>query len=410
MKPVNPPLQQSVAIMDHKIIISSVELSDEDLAIYLAGFSDDVRVDVTRRALKIGLLALKGSTAVEKADYVEKEFGKLSQKLDQRMEKFVKEVGDHLDRVFGEDRGVMRNVLDKYLGTGGKLEDLFDPDRKNSAIARISAILDQHFKGRDSVLYTLLDPSNPESPLAHLKADLVEHYLKEMRDRLIGKELAAKEREKGTAKGREYQESVFAKINEICQPFGDIPNYVADHVGKLPKSKVGDIVVDINPSYTSGSPLRIVIEAKDEYNYNVDKIIKELEVAKGNRDAHVALMAFKPDCCPSICYPLQQYGDDKLICTCGEDEQSDLSLGLAYRLCRIEALRKLRGAVPQIDISRLHSLVTQCLEKLKAISSIKAKVTRWSNDVNQDLDNLYTDLDGLFHELDSVTTEPVSDQ
>jgi hypothetical protein len=409
MKSSNAQLQESVAVKEQRIIISSLELIDEDLATYLAEFSDEMRGDVTRRALKIGLLALKGSTAIEKADYVEKEFGKLSQKLDQRVEKFVEEVEKHLDRVFGEDTGVMRNVLDKYLGAGGKLEDLFDPYRKDSAIARMSTIFDQHFKGRDSVLYVLLDHSNPESPLALLKKDLVDNYLKEMRDRIIGKELAAIESEKGTAKGREFQDLVFEKINRICQPFGDIPSYVADCTGKLPKSKVGDIVVDINPSYTSGSPLKIVIEAKDEYGYNVDKIMNELEKARENRDAHIALMAFKPDTCPSTCYPFQQYGDDKMVCICDQDEPSDLSLNLAYRLCRIEALKKLRGITPEIDITRLHSLVTQCFEKLKAINSIKAKVTRWSNDVNDDLNSLYTELDGLFHELDSITIEPTND-
>jgi hypothetical protein len=56
---------------------------------YLAEFSEEKRVDVLRRALKIGLLALKGSMAIEKADYVEKEFGKLGTRLGQCVDKFV---------------------------------------------------------------------------------------------------------------------------------------------------------------------------------------------------------------------------------------------------------------------------------------------------------------------------------
>lgn len=398
--------QQAVTISGARIIVSNMELIDDDLALYLTEFSEESRIDLTRRALKIGLLALRGSTAIDKADYVEKEFGKLSQRLDQRVDTFVKLVVDNLDRVFGEDRGVMRSVLDRYLGTGGKLDDLFDPERKDSAIARISAILDQHFRGRDSVLYTLLDHSNPESPLFHLKKDLVENYLQDIRDRLIGEQVAAEEYERGTAKGIDYQESVFEMVSQICRPFGDIPSYVADSTGKVPKSKVGDIVVDVNPGYTGGVALRMVIEAKDQHGYNAGRIVRELEEAKENRDACVALMTFTAGTCPDTCYPLEQYGDDKLVCVYDQNERSDPSLQLAYRICRIEALRRLSGPGLQIDMPRLRALVTQCSDRLRSIAPIKAKVTRWANDVNADLDSLYEELSALLREVDSATMGP----
>lgn len=403
-------LEQSVALTPDRIIVSKLELIDEDLASYLAEFPEEMRVDVLRRALKIGLLALKGSTAIEKVDYVEKEFGKLSNRLSGRVDKFVSDIEEQLDKVFGDDRGIMRNALDKYLGAGGRLEDLFDPDRKDSAVSKISSIFDQYFKGRDSILYTWLDHSNPESPIAQLKKDLVENYLKEIRDHLIGEEMAEAEREKGTAKGRKYQEIVFEKVNEICYPFGDTPSYMAEIVGKLPRSKVGDIVIDVSPNYTGGPALKLVVEVKNEHGYTVDKIINELDVAKENRNATAALAVFTPDTCPSTCHPLQQYGDDKVICSYDPREPSDLSLELAYRVSRIEALRKLRGPSPEIDVAKLHMLTTQCLEKLKSISSIKGKVTRWSNDVNADLDSFYTELADLLGELDAVTIQAAAPQ
>lgn len=401
-------LEQSVTLTPERIIVSNLELVDEDLAAYLSEFSEEMRIDVLRRALKIGLLALKGSTAIEKADYVEKEFGKLSNRLSMRVDKFEGAIKKELDKVFGDDRGIMKNVLDKYLGAGGKLEDLFDPERTDSAISKISSIFDKYFKGRDSILYTWLDHSNPESPIAQLKSDLVENYLKEIRDQLIGEKIVAAEREKGTAKGRKYQEIVFEKVNEICYPFGDTPSYMADIAGKLPRSKVGDIVIDVSPNYTGGAALKLVVEAKNEHGYTVDKIINELDAAKENRNATAALAVFTPDTCPSTCHPLQQYGDDKVICSYDPGEPSDLSLELAYRVSRIEALRKLRGPSPEIDVAKLHMLTTQCLEKLKSISSIKGKVTRWSNDVNADLDSFYTELVDLLEELDAVTTQAVA--
>lgn len=394
---------ETITVTTEKIIVSNLVLVDEDLAAYLGEFPEDERADAVRRALKIGLVALKGTSAVEKADYVEKEFGKLSGKLNKRIDDFITAIEKQLDQVFGEEAGVLKKVLDTYLGAGGKLEDLFDPEMKNSAISKISFIFDQHFKGRDSVLYTLLDHTNPESPVAQLKNDLVENYLKEIRNRIVGEEFAEEEREKGTAKGRTYQEIIFEKVNESCIPFQDIPRYVADVTGSLPRSKVGDIVVDVNPAYTGGAPLRIVVEAKDRAGYSIDKICGELQDAKQNRDASVAIAVFTSDTCPGGCYPLQQYGCDKIVTHYDIDEDDALALSLAYRLTRIEALRKLRGISPQMDIPQMRTLIGQCIEKLKAINAIKAKITRLSNEVSQDLDNLRGELAQLLADLDAGT-------
>lgn len=394
-------VEQSVTVSSGRIIVVNLELLDEDLADYLGEFPEPMRVDVVKRALKIGLLALKGVPLVEKVDYVEKEFGKLDRKLAKALGDFVRKVEEKLDKVFSEDGGLMKIALEKYLGTGGKLEDLFDPERKDSAVSKISSIFEEHFKGRDSVLYKLLDHADPESPIAALWRDLVEDYLKDMRNRIVGEELVEAEREKGTAKGRSYQEIVFERVNEICNPFQDIPYYVADKTGNLPGKKVGDIVVEINPSYTGGAPLRFVIEAKDRLGYSTDKIREELDEAKENRDACVALAVFTSDTCPSGCSPLQQYGGDKLICSYDSGEQNSLALNLAYRACRIEALRKLHGPLVLMNIPELVALVKQCLEKLRTIASIKAKVTKLSNEVIGDLDTLRAELESLLQQLDN---------
>jgi len=392
-------LGQSVTVCDDRIIIGNLELRDEDLAAFLGEFSESMRIDMVRRALKIGLLTLKGAPAIEKVDYIEKEFGELGRKLTDALDEFRQKVEIDLNRVFSEDGGIMKVTLERYLGTGGKLEDLFDPERKDSAVSKISSIFDEHFRGRDSVLYKLLDHTHPESPIASLKKDLIENYLKDMRERIVGAELAEAEREKGTAKGRDYQVDVFLKVNEICSPFQDTPEPVWDTVGNL-AGKAGDIVVTINPSYTGGAALRFVIEAKDRHGYSVNKILAELEEAKENRDACVALAVFTSDTCPRECYPLRQYGDDKLICCYDPEDENGLALNLAYRVCRIEALTKLRGISPRMDIIKMRVLVNQCLEKLRTIATIKGKVTKLSREINGDLDTFGQELESLLRQLD----------
>ena len=403
----NEQSTQNVTVTSGRIIIENLELLDEDLATYLGEFPQQIRADIIKRAVKIGLLALKSSATVEKVDYVEKEFFKLGKKLSDDLDKFGRELKEALNNVFDEDGGIMKNALEKYLGTGGKLEDLFDPQRKDSAISKISCILDDHFKGPDSEVFKLLNHDNPESPIASLKRHLIENYLQGIRDKIVGEEAAEAERRKGTAKGRSYEVNVLSKINEICAPFQDIPEYTADISGNIAKNKVGDIVVKINPLYTVGASLKIVIEAKDRGDYNAQKIQKELETAKENRDACVGLAVFTSDTCPLECYPLQQYGDDKLVCIYDPDDADCLALNLAYRVSRIAALGKLRGAPQQIDGEKMKMLLRRCSEKLGMISSIKRKVTQLSTDVNSDLDKLKADLESLFDKLDASVQQPV---
>lgn len=218
--------QGRVVVSDGRIIVTNLELTDEDLADYLSEFLEPERTDIVRKALKIGLIALKGSAVAEKVDYVQKEFQALQSKLDTRLNKFTEDVKQQLERFLSQDGGIMKTILEKYLGTGGRLEDFFDPDRRDSALSKISTIFDEHFKGRDSIFYKQLDPTNPESPIAALKKELVENYLQKIRDHIVGEELVEAEYEKGTAKGRDYQDNVFIKISEISTLFYDIPDRV----------------------------------------------------------------------------------------------------------------------------------------------------------------------------------------
>jgi hypothetical protein len=397
---VNTEPETNVKVFEGHIIIESLDIFDEDLASYIKENDEKEWPDLIRRGVKIGLIALKGSRTTEKLDYVEKEFNKLSKKLSDNLDDFARK---KLEKIFDEDNGILKQTMDTYLGIGGKLEDLFDPEQKGSAMSKFSTILDDHFKGSDSEFAKLLDHENPDSPIASLKNDLIKNYLKDMRDKLIGEKEAEKEREKGTAKGRKYQEDLFQRVNDMCGPFQDTPDYTADVIGKLPKSKVGDVVVTINPNSTGGAVVKMVFEAKDSGSYNIAKTQKELDEAKENRDACVGVAVFTSNTCPIECYPLYQYGNDKVICTydLGVDE---LSLNLAYRMARIEALRRLNANnCQQIDSIKIRSLVISGFDKLKSISNIKRKITELSNGVSKDLDDLQNELRDLFTELDSAS-------
>ncbi len=63
-------------------------------------------------------------------------------------------------------------------------------------------------------------------------------------------------------------------------------------------------------------------------------------------------------------------------------------------------MRKLRGVSCALDAVKMHELVQQCLIKLKTISSIKSKVTKLSNEVTTDLDDLKIELESVLEQID----------
>jgi hypothetical protein len=63
-------------------------------------------------------------------------------------------------------------------------------------------------------------------------------------------------------KGFDFEYIVLAKLTPIVTPHEDVPEHVGNEIGD-DGTKVGDIVVTINPDETPGRTVRYVVEAKE---------------------------------------------------------------------------------------------------------------------------------------------------
>ncbi|MFQ5932573.1 MAG: hypothetical protein ACE5MM_09205, partial [Nitrospiraceae bacterium] len=144
------------------------------------------------RVLKVGVLALETVGTSVNVDYVEKEFERLVNQVESSGQLHVREIKDALDRIFSDEAGALPAVLRRYLGEGGRLEELFDPNRRDSAIGQFHELLREHFDGEGSTLYRLLDLTNSSSPLRKWREEqqenleglrrLIETYRSEMKE------------------------------------------------------------------------------------------------------------------------------------------------------------------------------------------------------------------------------------
>ncbi len=118
------------------------------------------------------------------------------------------------------------------------------------------------------------------------------------------------ERERGTAKGRSFEEAVAAAVDEIALAQGDVAEAVGDV--KEATGKVGDVVVAID-ACNGPARGRIVIEAKDS-RLSKPKALEELDRAIAERSADFAVLVVPTDEeLPAKLEPLREYNGDKMV-------------------------------------------------------------------------------------------------
>jgi hypothetical protein len=178
------------------------------------------------------------------------------------------------------------------------------------------------------------------------------------------------ERERGTAKGRTFEEAVAEAVDEIALAQGDVAEAVGDQ--KEATGKVGDVVVAID-ACNGPARGRIVLEAKDR-RLSTPRALEELDKAMAHRSADFAVLVVPTDDeVPAKMEPLREYNGDKLIVAL-DDETGVLPLELGYRLARARALMK-RSDGDGIDAGAVSDTVERALADLADERRIKQTLT-----------------------------------
>lgn len=404
-------------------------ITDQEILELISNYKEDKRDIAVLKALKVGLVALKDVETVGNVDYVEKEFQKFKTDLDKEFlllkEEFASKlketdelVADKLKGSFDPDSGIMPRVLDKYLGDGGKLSDLFDENNNTSAVSKIKTILSEYFDTDASRVYKLLDPNNPDSPLSSFKNDMSERLIaieKEIRAKSSAEEAAKAESEKGTQKGFAYEDIVFAQIEKIANIFGDTCLPTGKETGQVLNSKQGDDVVTLNPSQTGGATLKIVFEAKDKEMY-LSSLLDELEGAKKNRGADIAVAVVSgKDTLKDVKEVIgmfRDYSNRRMICILDKENPDPIALEVAYKLARAKLLLSLQAKAMKsefIDVAAINVLIDEIVKKLSEFSAIKSTLTKASSAIGNaqtEIDDMKADLISKLEDL-SEKAKPI---
>jgi hypothetical protein len=390
MEAATPLRQPHVRVIGDRVAIDGLVVDDE-CAVRLVREreqnGDDPAKTVTD-AVEIGARVLDRHQAGANAEFVKAEFEKASRDVQHEFTEQARAIAQFFETqfgaVFGEEDGRLAKELERRFGDGSATSV---QNRVREAVSEALA------KSREDLMkqFSSADGSNP---LADFKAGTIrvlkaaeerqhetqQQMLRQMAE--LEKQLQAlrlekekleeveAERERGTAKGRTFEEAVAEAVDEIALAQGD----VAEAVGDLKEAtgKVGDVVVAID---ATGGPARgrIVIEAKDS-RLSRPKALDELDRALAERSADFAVLVVPTDAeLPAKLEPLREYNGDKMVVALDPDAGS-LPLEYAYRIARARVLMK-RSDGDGIDAEAVSATAERALAALSDERKIKNQLT-----------------------------------
>lgn len=376
-----PSRQDPVVRVDgDRILVDRLTLSDQGLAAWLAAQPMDDHAIVVERALRVGLTALQTVGVSLNVDAVRAEFDRLAELNRVENERAATALEQTLRTNFGDGDGRLPRVLEAFLGDKGKLratiDQLFDPNRRDSAIGLLAGMLEDYFDGDASKLANLLDPTRLGSPLHQFRVEMTEGF-RALHEKLAAIEAAASaragERAKGTAKGGDFEDLLEALLGDVARGSRDLLERTGTDAGDAGRSKKGDFVITVDPELTRGSELRIVIEAKDR-KVSGREMRDELREARTNRDAAIALVVFTPSHAPAGIAPFDVRAGD-VYCVLDPADPDVTVLEAAVRLARLLAIASLREREAEVDAAAIGAALTAIREQLEAVRAMKVQLT-----------------------------------
>jgi hypothetical protein len=391
MEAATPLHKPRVRTIGDRLAIDGLVVEDE-AAVRLAREREqagDDAASVVRDAIEIGARVLDREQTGANAELVKSELGKASREVEAAFVEKAREVAEHfgtkVDEVFGPESGQLAKELEKLFSDGSSA----------SVQNRVREVVAEAMAKYRADLVSQFSAADEKNPLAEFKAATVRtireagerqdvsqralvERMGELEKQLQGLRLENEkleelelERERGTAKGRTFEELVAEAVDEIAIAQGDDAEAVGDTKGAI--GKTGDVLVSIDAA-AGPARGRIVFEAKDR-KLSKPKALEELDRALDERDADFAVLVVpSEDEIPARLQELREYNGDKLIATLEPGDGARLGLELAYRLARARVLMA-RSTGEGVDASAVHDRIERALAALDDVRRVKSQLS-----------------------------------
>ena len=424
MEAATPLRQPHVRVIGDRLAIDGLVVEDE-CAVRLVREREehgDDAVKTVRDAVEIGARVLDREQAGANAEFVKAEFEKAAVELNGQFTDRARQVAeyfnDRVEEVFGPENGHLHRELEKLFSDGSTA----------SVQNRVRELVQETLARSREDLMKQFSSADGSNPLAEFKAGIIrtltaaeerqhetqQRTLRQMAElekqvqalRLEKEKLeeVGAERERGTAKGRTFEEAVAEAVDGIAVAQGD----VAEAVGDLTEAggKVGDVVVAID-ACNGPARGRIVIEAKDR-RLSGPKALGELDQALAERSADFAVLVVPTEEeVPAKMQALREYNGDKLVVAL-DPEAGSLALEVGYRLARARVLMK-RSDADGIDAGAVHDAAERALAALADERRVKQQLTAATTNIGKAYEGVEVmtgRVRALLEEIDALVRPP----
>ncbi|MDX6681888.1 MAG: hypothetical protein QOG94_1927, partial [Solirubrobacteraceae bacterium] len=386
------PLTQ-VYVRHGRLQIEQLTVDDETAARLAAERDDPVRF--VTEAIEIGARVLDRELTGANAEFVRAEFEKTARELEatfvDRARRVAERLDEKVDEAFGPEHGHVTKALARHFG-----------DESSVAVQhRVRTVLDEVAVKMREDLRRQFSADGDSNPLAgfqnaHLAATKQiagqqAQHLQAMAEKLEAMKLEISElrsekqklaeiaavAEKGTAKGRSYEEAVALAIDAIASAQGDDCEAVGDVRGE--GGRKGDVVVAID-ACAGPARGRIVFEAKNS-QLSRNRALAELDEALETRGADFAIFVVpSEDKLPARTRPLREFNGDKMFVVSDAEDDARLALEVAYALARARVLMN-RGEEESVDAVAVRAEVERALGAMEDVRRIKVHLTNASGGI-----------------------------
>lgn len=399
MEAATPLRPARVVVLADRLVVDGLSIEDAAVVALVrarveAG-DDPARIVVD--ALEIGARVLEREQTGANAEFVKTEFERAARALDAEFVDRARRVAERLDQkvdeVFGPEHGHVTRALERHFGDESSVAV---QNRVRTLLAEAAVQIREDLRKQ----FTADSDANPLAGFQRASLHVIKQTSDQQAERLsemtrtvtalqleVQKLRADKERvdavaaeaERGTAKGRSFEEAVFEAVDEIARGQGDDCEAVGDLLGA--GGRKGDVVVDIE-GCAGPAHGRIVFEAKHA-QVPRKKALAELDEAIAQRDADYGVWVVPAESrLPSRASPLREVNGDKLFVVYDPEDSSRLALEVAYSLARARVLMG-RGESDGLDPAALRGEVERALGAMEDVRRIKSQLTSASNGIEE---------------------------
>jgi len=314
--------------------------------------------------------------------------GQLTGDLTRKVDDVVKEFS--LD----EEDSALSRLVRKVENAQRVITNEFSLDNNGSALSRMSTLLHE----ATVAIHNNLTLDEEGSALARLKRELVDilksheertaSFHNDMTSALEAMKARREESLRSTTHGRQFEELVVEFVQREAEKAGDIATATGNTTGFIKSCKVGDATVELGPDCVAQGS-KFVVEAKEQFSYDINRAREELDKARKNREASVGLFVFSKATAPPNQEPLLRYGNDIFAVWNAEDISNDVvlksALWLAKGLCVRESKTREAEAA---DFQAIDSAILAIEKEAKRLESMKTWAETITNNGTKILDEV----------------------